>query len=146
MNDLVAAAVTVGLVAGYALITDVGPPVWRATLMLAVYLGARSLYREKSMLNAIGVAALCLLVVNPLVLFGASFQLTFLCVWLVAAVAVPILERTIQPFSRGLLYLTVPGYDFSLSPKWCNFVLICECSQGAWSVSSAKKFHRRRSL
>lgn len=123
MNDLLAAAVTVALVAGYALITDVGPPVWRATLMLTVYLGARLLYREKSMLNAIGAAALCLMVGNPLVLFGASFQLTFLCVWLVAAVGVPILERTIQPFSRGLLYLTVSGYDFSLPPKVVQFRL-----------------------
>ena len=123
MNDLVAAAVTVGLVAGYALITDVGPPVWRATLMLTVYLGARLLYREKSMLNAIGAAALSLMVVNPLVLFGASFQLTFLCVWLVAAVGVPILERTIQPFSRGLRYLSAPGYDFSLPPKVVQFRL-----------------------
>jgi predicted membrane metal-binding protein len=53
--------------------------------MLALYLGARLLYREKSMLNAIGAAALALMIVNPQVLFGASFQLTFLCAWLVAA-------------------------------------------------------------
>ena len=123
LNDLLAAAVTVALVACYALITDVGPPVWRATLMLAVYLGARLLYREKSMLNAIGAAALCLMAMNPLVLLGASFQLTFLCVWLVAAVGVPVLERTIEPFSRGLLYLNVPGYDLSLPPNVVQFRL-----------------------
>ena len=69
--------------------------------MLALYLGARLLYREKSMLNAIGAAALGLMIVNPQVLFGASFQLTFLCVWLVAAVGVPILERTTEPFLAG---------------------------------------------
>ena len=85
----------------YALLTALGAPVWRATLMLALYLGARLLYREKSMLNAIGAAALGLMIVNPQVLFGASFQLTFLCVWLVAAVGIPILERTTQPFVRG---------------------------------------------
>ena len=85
----------------YAWLTALGAPVWRATLMLALYLGARLLYRGKSMLNAIGAAALALLIVNPQVLFGASFQLTFLCVWLVAAVGIPILERTTQPFVRG---------------------------------------------
>ena len=77
LNDVLAGALTVALLAGYALVTNVGPPVWRATLMLAVYLGARVLYREKSMLNAIGAAALALMVVNPLVLFGASFNLHF---------------------------------------------------------------------
>ncbi len=123
LHDLLAAGLTVALVAGYAFITDVGPPVWRATLMLTVYLGARLLYREKSMLNAIGAAALGLMVVNPLVVFGASFQLTFLCVWLVAAVGMPVLERTIQPFSRGLLYLAMTGYDFSLPPKVVQFRL-----------------------
>ena len=85
----------------YALLTALGSPVWRAPMMLALYLGARLLYREKSMLNAIGAAALGLMMVNPQVLFGASFQLTFLCVWLVAAVGIPILERTTQPFVRG---------------------------------------------
>jgi len=123
VNDLLAAALTVGLVAGYALVTNVGPPVWRATLMLTVYLGARLLYREKSMLNAIGAAALALMVANPLVLFGASFQLTFLCVWLVAAVGIPILERTIQPISRGLRYIGIASFDFALPPKVVQFRL-----------------------
>jgi competence protein ComEC len=80
VSDLLAGAITVSLMVAYALLTALGSPVWRATVMLAVYLGARLLYREKSMLNAIGVAALGLLIVNPQVLFGASFQMTFLCV------------------------------------------------------------------
>lgn len=89
VSDFVAGAITVALMVAYALITGLGAPVWRATLMLALYLGARLLYREKSMLNAIGAAAMGLMIVNPQVLFAASFQLTFLCVWLVAAVGIP---------------------------------------------------------
>jgi len=50
VSDLVASVVTVLLAVAYALLTDVGAPIWRATLMLALYLGARLLYREKSML------------------------------------------------------------------------------------------------
>ncbi len=99
VSDLFAGVITVSLMVAYALLTGLGSPVWRATLMLALYLGARLLYREKSMLNAIGAAALGLMIVNPQVLFGASFQLTFLCVWLVAAVGIPLLERTTQPLS-----------------------------------------------
>ena len=101
----------------YALLTALGSPVWRATLMLALYLGARLLYREKSMLNAIGAAALGLMIANPQVLFGASFQLTFLCVWLVAAVGIPILERTTQPFIRASRHIDSQSYDFVLPAK-----------------------------
>ncbi len=123
VSELLASAITVSLMVAYALLTALGAPVWRATLMLALYLGARLLYREKSMLNAIGAAALGLLVVNPQVLFGASFQLTFLCVWLLAAVGIPILERTTQPFVRGSRHIDSMSYDLVLPPKVVQFRL-----------------------
>lgn len=123
VSDLVASTLTVLLCVAYAFLTDVGPPIWRATLMLTLYLGARMLYRQKSMLNAIGAAALGLLVADPQVLFGASFQLTFLSVLLIAGVGVPILERTIQPYSRGLRYLDSTTYDVSLPPRVSQFRL-----------------------
>ena len=117
VSDVLACAITLALSVGYAWLTDVGAPIWRATLMVAVYMGARLLYREKSMLNAVGAAALALVVTNPHTIFGASFQLTFLCVWLIAAVGLPILERTVEPWSRGLRYLHSTSFDFSLAPK-----------------------------
>jgi competence protein ComEC len=123
VSDLLAGAITLLLVVAYALLTDVGAPIWRATLILALYLGARLLYREKSMLNAIGAVGLGLLVLNPQVLFGPSFQLTFLCVLLIVAVGAPILERTSQPYHRGLMYLDSTRYDVSLSPKIAQFRL-----------------------
>ncbi len=123
VTDLLAGLITVSLMVAYALLTGLGSPVWRATLMLAIYLGARLLYRQKSMLNAIGAAALGLMIVNPQVLFGASFQLTFLCVWLVAAVGIPILERTTQPFLRGSRHIASQSYDFVLPAKVVQFRL-----------------------
>jgi competence protein ComEC len=123
VSDLLAGAITVSLMVAYALLTALGSPVWRATLMLAIYLGARLLYREKSMLNAIGAAALGLMIVNPQVLFGASFQLTFLCVWLVAAVGIPILERTTQPYVRGARHVDSQSYDFVLPARVVQFRL-----------------------
>ena len=123
IGDLIAGTITVLLMVAYAFLTALGPPVWRATLMLALYLGARLLYREKSMLNAIGAAAIGLLIVNPQVLFGASFQLTFLCVCLVAAVGIPILERTTLPFARGSRHLDSISYDFVLPAKIVQFRL-----------------------
>jgi competence protein ComEC len=121
ISDLFAGGIT--LMVAYALLTALGSPVWRATLMLALYLGARLVYREKSMLNAIGAAALGLMIVNPQVLFGASFQLTFLCVWLVAAVGIPILERTTQPYLRGTRHIDSGSYDFVLPASVAQFRL-----------------------
>lgn len=63
----------------YAFVTEVGAPVWRATLMCAVYLGTRLHYRDRAMLNALGAAALGLLVFDPRQLFTASFQTTCVC-------------------------------------------------------------------
>ena len=123
ITDLLAGLITVSLMVAYALLTGLGPPVWRATLMLAIYLGTRLLYREKSMRNAIGAAALGLMMVNPQVLFGASFQLTFLCVWLVAAVGMPILERTTQPFVRGSRHVDSQSYDLVLPARVVQFRL-----------------------
>ena len=123
VSDLLAGTITVSLMLAYAFLTALGAPVWRATLMLGLYLGARLLYREKSMLNAIGAAALGLMIINPQILFDASFQLTFLCVWLVAGVGIPILERTTQPFARGSRNADSTAYDFALPAAVVQFRL-----------------------
>ncbi|HXM62721.1 MAG TPA: ComEC/Rec2 family competence protein [Terriglobales bacterium] len=117
VGDLVASAITILLTVAYAVLTDVGAPVWRATLMLALYLSTRLLYRRKSILNTIGAAALALLIVDPTALLGASFQLTFLCVLVIAGISAPILERTTQPLSRALRSLNSIGYDAALTPS-----------------------------
>jgi competence protein ComEC len=123
VSDIAASAITVLLTVAYALLTDVGAPVWRATLMLALYLGARLLYRRKSILNTIGAAALALLIVDPTALLGASFQLSFLCVLIIAGVGAPLLERTTQPLSRALKSLDATSYDAALAPSLAQFRL-----------------------
>jgi hypothetical protein len=62
--------------------------------MCAIYLGTRLLYRDRAMVNALGAAALGLLVFDPRQLFTASFQMTFVCVLIVAAIGLPLVERT----------------------------------------------------
>jgi competence protein ComEC len=116
VRDEAASGVTVLLTVAYALLTDVGAPVWRATLMLAFYLGVRLFYRRKSILNTIGAAALALLLVDPAALLGASFQLSFLCVLVITGIGTPVLERTTQPLARALRSLNATGYDAALSP------------------------------
>ncbi len=122
--DPAAAAITTVVVSfAYAFVVGVGPPVWRAALMLATYLGARLMYRGRNMMNAIGAAALGILIADPNALFGASFQLTFLAVFIIAGIGTPILERTTLPYARGLRLLPAASYDLHVPPAVAQFRL-----------------------
>ena len=123
VDPAVAAIAAVVVSFAYAFVVGVGPPVWRAALMLATYLGARLLYRERNMMNAIGAAALGVLIADPKALFGASFQLTFVAVFIIAGIGAPILERTTLPYARGLRLLRASSYDLHLAPKVAQFRL-----------------------
>jgi competence protein ComEC len=123
IDPAVAAITTVVVSFGYAFVVGVGPPVWRAALMFATYLGARLIYRERNMMNAIGAAALGVLIVDPHAVFGASFQLTFLAVFIIAGIGVPIIERTTLPYVRGLRLLRSASYDLHVAAKVAQFRL-----------------------
>jgi competence protein ComEC len=56
-------------------------------------------------------------------LFGASFQLTCLAVLIIGAVGIPLLERTSQPYRRGLSHLESTEFDISLPPRIAQFRL-----------------------
>ncbi len=143
LSDLPATLITILLAVGYALLTDAGTPVWRATFMLALYLCARLLYRERSALNTIGAAALVLLIVDPAQLLNASFQLSFLCVLIIAGVGLPLLQRTIQPFLRGLRHLDSTSYDVSLLPRMAQMRLDLRMIGGVLSRFTGKRFTLR---
>src|ERR1700675_4761472 len=105
VDPALAAIATVVVSFAYAFVVGVGPPVWRAALMLATYLGARLLYRERNMMNAIGAAALGVLIADPHALFGASFQLTFLAVFIIAGLGSAVLVLgTPRPRRGGGLF------------------------------------------
>jgi competence protein ComEC len=123
IDPAVAAVATVVVSFAYAFVVGVGPPVWRAALMLATYLGARLLYRGRNMMNAIGAAALGILIADPHALFGASFQLTFLAVFIIAGIGSPLLDRTTLPYARGLRLLHAPSYDLHVAPPVAQFRL-----------------------
>jgi competence protein ComEC len=123
LDPALAAVTTVGVSFAYAFVVGVGPPVWRAALMIAIYLGARLLYRGRNMLNAIGAAALGILIADPRALFGASFQLTFLAVFIIGGIGAPLLERISSPYSRGLRLLQSSSYDLHVAPEVAQFRL-----------------------
>lgn len=117
VGEFLASATTIVATVMYAILTDVGAPVWRATLMLALYLIARMLYRQRASLNAIGAAGLILAVVDPASLSGASYQLSFLCVLVIVGIGTPILQRTTQPRKRALRNPEITAFDGVLEPR-----------------------------
>ena len=144
VGEVSASVLTVACMVGYAVLTGLGSPIWRATLMVGVYFVARLFYRGKSALNAIGTAALAIMVFDPKALFGASFQLTFLCVWIVAALGIPALERTSQPYIRGLRSLDVKRFDAHLAPRVAQFRLDLRMIAERLERFAGKRFARKR--
>src|ERR1700691_3072186 len=117
LGEFPATLLTILFCVAYAFLTEVGAPVWRATLMCAIYLTTRLLYRDRAVVNALGAAALGLLVFDPRQLFTASFQMTFLCVLIVAAIGLPLLERTSQLHRQALAHWDSDDYGPSLPPR-----------------------------
>lgn len=130
LPEIPATLTTVAFCVGYAFITEVGAPVWRATLMCAVYLGTRLLYRERAILNGVGAAALALLIFDPRQLFTASFQMTFVCVLVVAAIAIPVLQRTTQLYKMALANWGASDFAVGLPPGVAQFRLDLQLISG----------------
>jgi competence protein ComEC len=107
----------------YALFTGFATPVQRSLWMVTLYMLGRLLYRERSVLNTIGFASLCLLAFSPRSLFDSSFQMTLLAVVSIGGIATPLLASTIHPYltaMRGLGQLTL---DSKLPPHLAQFRL-----------------------
>jgi len=121
LGDISATLLTILFCVAYALLTEVGAPVWRATLMCAIYLGTRLLYRDRCMVNTLGAAALALLVFDPRQLFTVSFQMTFVCVLIVAAIGLPLVERTSRFYRQALAHWDADDYGPSLPPRVAQF-------------------------
>ena len=121
LHEIPATLLTIQFCIAYALLTEVGAPVWRATFMCAIFLLTRLLYRDRCMVNALGAAALALLAFDPRQLFTASFQMTFLCVLIVAAIGLPLIERTSRLYRRALAHWDADDFGATLPPRVAQF-------------------------
>jgi competence protein ComEC len=120
-NQGLAIALTILLSCGYAYVAESGVPILRPVIMLCIFMCARLLYREGAMLNALGAAALGLLVFDPRAVTDPSFQLTFLSVLAITGIAVPVMQRTSTPYKRALRQLALIARDPSLEPRLAQF-------------------------
>ncbi len=140
LPDIPATVLTIAFCVGYAFITQVGAPVWRATLMSAVYLCTRLLYRDRAMLNALGAAALGLLIFDPRQLFTASFQMTFVCVLIVAGIGIPFLQRTSELYKLALANWDSNDFARSLPPHIAQFRLDLQLIAARLSLFTGKRW------
>jgi competence protein ComEC len=115
---------TIALAFVYALFTGFATPVQRSLWMVAVYLTGRLFYRERSPLNVIGFASLCLLVVSPRSLFDSSLQMTLLAVVAIAGIAVPLLAKTLHPHLLATRELRTVAIDVKLEPPVAQFRVV----------------------
>jgi len=89
--------------------------------MVAIFLVARLLSRDRNVLNALGAAALGVLVWSPGSLFEASFQMTFLAIVAIGGIAVPLWERGPGDYERAARHLWDEWEDVRLRPPVAQF-------------------------
>jgi competence protein ComEC len=120
LRNWLATLLTLALTYAYALLTGFGVPVQRALLMTAVFLIARLLSRQRNVLNALGAAALAVLIWSPRALFEASFQMTFLAIVAIAGIAVPLGERSFLSYARAARNLHYLWLDTAIPPRFAQ--------------------------
>ncbi|MBL9215795.1 MAG: ComEC/Rec2 family competence protein [Opitutaceae bacterium] len=81
------------LLGGYVHLTGASPPAVRALLMVAFLLAARAFRLPGNALAALAASALACLLLDPLQLFGAGFQMSYAVVTALIVMGAPLAER-----------------------------------------------------
>jgi competence protein ComEC len=130
--------VTLTALGAYVAVVEDRTPIVRASLMAAAYLLGRLLFRRTHLLNAIGLAALLILLARPSELTDASFLLSFLAVGVIAGVAAPWLESSAEPYLRALDHLGDVARDGAHPPRVAQFRLDARAAVNWLSAHSPK--------
>lgn len=112
--ELGALTATAGAAWLYALVSGFSAPVVRAAAGFSLFLVARFLFRRTRIMNLLAAIALVYTLWDPDSLFDASFQLSFLSVAAIAALAAPALDPRIAPLARGVRSLSDLARDVHL--------------------------------
>ena len=107
----------------YIAVVEQRAPVLRAGLMTGIVVLASFLYRRLEILNSAAVAALALLVAKPSEVFDTSFQLSFLAIGCIAGIALPWMERHVQPYVGALSGWRDVTRDAAFSARQVQFRL-----------------------
>ncbi len=119
--ELAALSATAGAAWTYALVSGLSAPVVRAAAGFSLFLIARFLFRRTRILNLLAAVALAYALWDPDALFDASFQLSFLSVAAIGALAQPLLEPRLAPLARGVRGLSDSARDVHLDRHVASF-------------------------
>jgi competence protein ComEC len=81
---------------GYATMVGLAPPVTRATTMITAGLIAPLLFRRSASINTVAMAALVMLALKPALVADPGFQLSFVAVAGIVALALPVADKLRQ--------------------------------------------------
>jgi len=112
---------TLTMLSAYVAVVEQRAPVLRAAMMAAIVVLGEFFYRRLELLNSAAVAALILLAAKPLALRDSSFQLTFVAIGCIAGLALPWLEKTVQPYVRALRGCQDVTRDAAHEPRAIQF-------------------------
>jgi competence protein ComEC len=112
---------TLALLLAYVAVIEQRPPVLRAAMMAAIVVLGGFFYRRLDVLNSAAIAALVLLVAQPLAVLNSSFQLTFLAIGCIAGLAAPWLEKNVQPYAKALRGWRDVTRDAAHEPRAAQF-------------------------
>ncbi|MBO5612204.1 MAG: ComEC/Rec2 family competence protein [Prevotella sp.] len=88
--DYIREAIVLFTVWAYILIVGMPLSAVRAGTMMTIFLIVSMLNTDKSSLNSLGTAAIVMLLVNPLTILDISFQLSFVAVFFLLIIGIPI--------------------------------------------------------
>ncbi|MDQ2745876.1 MAG: ComEC/Rec2 family competence protein [Acidobacteriota bacterium] len=126
----------------YAVAVGANVPVIRATLMFTILLFSQVIYRNGTLLNALGLCGLILLAWRPSDVFTSSFQLTFASVGAIVLAAFPLIEklRAIGSWSPTLETPLPPRVPVRLK-RFCEMLYWRE---RVWEIESAQQLWTAR--
>ena len=110
----------------YALLTGLVPPVLRATLMALLLLWAHHLGRDRDWPNALALAALGILLWQPLQLYNPGFQLSFAATWgllYLGPVLAGLLEKPLHKIPASFSRLLALSFAVPLAAQFATLPL-----------------------
>jgi competence protein ComEC len=129
---------------GYTLAVGAEIPVVRAALMFTIMSLAYLIRRDGNLLNSLGISVLILLAWRPSDVFNPSFQLTFVSVASIVAIAFPLLE-TLRRIGK---WTPTPDEPFPpLAPRW--LVSLAETlywNENAWQIELKRQIWKANIL
>ena len=125
---------TMGLLWIYCLVTGACAPVVRATVMTEAFLLSYLLERNPLFLNSLSLAALVILIFDPLQLFNIGFQLSFLSVFFIVVLSPPMIQLVMRKLPEEPWIIFIVSCFFVSFAAWLGTSPVIAYTFGNFSL------------